>query len=151
MALIADATDEELQQYKAAIDAEIQRRATLVNAETNMDKVVRDLLKAKGVKEGDPWEAPTGYENAYPLGWRVTHGGDEWTSLFAGNTLEPGVSGWEKTIVDGEAPPEYKTPAGYLDVYNTGDKVTFEGAVYECLVDGVSWSPTEAPTVWKQI
>lgn len=38
--------------------------------------------------------------------------------------------------------------------YYTGDKVTFEGKVYECIApDGVAcvWSPTEYPAYWEEL
>jgi len=41
--------------------------------------------------------------------------------------------------------------AGYQDAYSNGERVTFQGAVYECLSDGVTWSPAEAPQHWKRI
>lgn len=147
---IGEATDAELAELKRMIDTELSRRRTLATGADQMDKLVRDMLAAAGQVEGGQWVQPTGYENAYPNGWVVMHNGHEWTSNYVGNILEPGVSGWTMTPVEGEAPPEYKDPAGYLDVYNTGDLVMFEGDVYRCLQDGVSWSPAVAPTVWEK-
>ena len=151
MAAIADATDQELEQYRQAIVAEQERRRTLATGADQMDKLVRDMLAASGQVEGGVWVQPTGYENAYPKGWVCTHNGNEWTSNIAGNTLEPGVSGWTVTPVEGEPPPEYKDPQGYQDAYNEGDLVTFEGDVYRCLRDGTTWSPRVAPTVWELV
>ena len=141
----------ELNQLKQMVDAEIRRRQTLASVPDQMDKLVRDMLAASGQVEGGAWVEPTGYENAYPKGWVVTHNGHEWTSNIAGNTLEPGVSGWTMTPVEGEPPPEYKDPQGYQDAYNEGDLVTFEGDVYRCLRDGTTWSPRVAPTVWELV
>ena len=47
--------------------------------------------------------------------------------------------------------PEWVQPTGGHDAYNTGDKVTFEGKVYESLMDGNTWSPTDNPTGWQEI
>ena len=47
--------------------------------------------------------------------------------------------------------PEWQQPTGAHDAYNIGDRVTFEGSVYESLIDGNTWSPTEYPTGWKLI
>lgn len=149
MGLITDATDTELEQTRQAIVKEQERRRTIAQAPDQMDKLVRDLLAASGQVEGGQWQQPTGYENAYPKGWVTTHNGHEWTSNIAGNTLEPGVSGWTMTPVEGEPPAEYKDPAGYQDAYNEGDLVTFEGNIYKCLRDGTTWSPTVAPTAWE--
>lgn len=46
--------------------------------------------------------------------------------------------------------PEWKQPTGAQDAYNTGDKVTFEGAHYVSLIDGNIWSPTAYPAGWER-
>lgn len=47
--------------------------------------------------------------------------------------------------------PEWVQPTGSLDAYNIGDKVIFEGDVYECIIDGNTWSPTDYPQGWKML
>ena len=47
--------------------------------------------------------------------------------------------------------PEWKQPAGGHDAYNIGDKVTFNGSVYESLINGNVWSPTAYPAGWKKL
>lgn len=47
--------------------------------------------------------------------------------------------------------PEWVQPTGSHDAYNIGDKVIFEGVLYESLIDGNTWSPTDYPTGWKLI
>ena len=47
--------------------------------------------------------------------------------------------------------PEWTQPTGAHDAYNIGDKVTFEGQVYESLIDGNTWSPTDYPQGWELI
>lgn len=148
---LTDYTEEDLEQLRVKVVAEQNRRWTISTVPDQMDRLVRDLLAASGQVEGGEWVEPTGYENAYPPGWKVTHNGNEWTSLYAGNILEPGVSGWKMTPVEDEAPPEYKDPAGYLDVYNTGDLVTFEGEIYRAKQDDISWSPAVSPTAWEKV
>ena len=46
--------------------------------------------------------------------------------------------------------PEWVQPTGAQDAYNTGDKVTFEGAHYVSLIDGNIWSPTAYPAGWER-
>ena len=46
--------------------------------------------------------------------------------------------------------PEWKQPTGAQDAYNTGDKVTFEGAHYVSLIDGNIWSPAAYPAGWER-
>lgn len=45
--------------------------------------------------------------------------------------------------------PEWVQPTGSHDAYNKGDKVIFEGDVYESLIDGNSWSPVDYPQGWE--
>lgn len=51
-------------------------------------------------KIGDPseeypaWRAPIGAHDAYPLGAKVSHNGEKWTSDVDNNVWEPGVYGW---------------------------------------------------------
>ena len=47
--------------------------------------------------------------------------------------------------------PEWVQPTGSHDAYNTGDKVIFEGEVYECIIDGNTWSPIDYPQGWELI
>ena len=47
--------------------------------------------------------------------------------------------------------PEYVQPTGAHDAYYIGDKITFEGDKYECLLDGCVWNPVEYPNGWKKI
>ncbi len=47
--------------------------------------------------------------------------------------------------------PEYKQPTGAHDAYNKGDKMTFEGQKYECLINSCVWNPRDYPQGWKLI
>ena len=46
--------------------------------------------------------------------------------------------------------PEYVQPTGAHDAYKIGDKVTFEGKKYECVLDGCVWSPSTYPQGWRE-
>lgn len=47
--------------------------------------------------------------------------------------------------------PAYKQPTGAHDAYKAGDRVTFQGRVYEALIDAVVWSPLAYPQAWKEV
>ena len=47
--------------------------------------------------------------------------------------------------------PEWIAPTGSHDAYNTGDKVIFEGEVYESIIDGNTWSPIDYPQGWEEV
>ena len=46
--------------------------------------------------------------------------------------------------------PEYIQPTGAHDAYHVGDKITFKGNRYTCLIDGCVWSPEEYPQGCKK-
>ena len=56
------------------------------------------------------------------------------------------------TTEDGEEiVPDWKQPLGGHDAYKKGDKVRFEGVVYESLIDGNAHSPAANPASWKSV
>lgn len=150
MGAIADATDTELEDYRRAIVTEQERRRTLAQAGAQLDAVNRSVLAANGVTEGDVWVQPTDATNAYPQDWTVVYDGRTWVSLTPANVWEPGVSGWREVVDDG-GPPAWVQPTGAHDAYQTGDRVTFEGTVYESLLDGNTWSPAGYPQGWEVV
>ena len=63
---------------------------------------------------------------------------DVTASLYAKVLIDP----TEETIPDWEQPDS-------TNAYMTGDKVRFEGVVYESTIDNNIWSPTAYPAGWK--
>ena len=58
----------------------------------------------------------------------------------------------DKTTTDPvETVPEWVRPTGAHDAYGIGDKVKFEGKIYESLIAGNTYSPTDYPQGWKEI
>lgn len=47
--------------------------------------------------------------------------------------------------------PEYVQPLGSHDAYQTGDKISYNGKNYECVIDNCVWNPTTYPAAWKEI
>ena len=53
---------------------------------------------------------------------------------------------------EGPAGPQaWAQPAGAHDAYRKGDRVTFEGAAFESVIDGNVWSPAVYPVGWEEI
>lgn len=50
-----------------------------------------------------------------------------------------------------EIVPDFKKPTGAHDAYKKGDKVGFEGKIYESLIDNNAYSPKDYPAGWKVI
>lgn len=151
MGLITDATDTELEQTRQAIVKEQERRRTLANAGQAMDDIAKSVLAASGIEPGDEWVQPTGAMDAYPQGWEVVHGGASWVSLTPANVFEPGVSSWREIVPEGEAPPEWVQPSGATDAYSVGDQVTYNGEVFESIIDANVWSPDAHAAGWKLV
>ena len=65
-------------------------------------------------------------------------------------TPDVASSVYAKVLIDptGETIPEWEQPDS-TNAYMTGDKVRFEGVVYESVIDNNIWSPTAYPAAWK--
>lgn len=53
------------------------------------------LWTAVSLDEYPAWVQPTGAQDAYQTGDKVTHNGTRWTSTVDNNVWEPGVYGWD--------------------------------------------------------
>ena len=65
-------------------------------------------------------------------------------SLFAKNLIVKDEQGEQVDI------PEWEQPDS-TNPYMTGDKVRFEGKVYQSLIDNNVWSPTGYPQGWEEV
>ena len=54
------------------------------------------LWKKVTVEEWPEWVLPTGVQDAYALGDKVTHNNKRWVSDYDNNVWEPGVYGWSE-------------------------------------------------------
>ena len=82
-----------------AADAAAQDRADAEAARERADLADAVLDATAALMEdahtdGAAWVQPVGAHDAYPLGAKVTHKGQTWTSTAAANIWEPGVYGW---------------------------------------------------------
>lgn len=50
-----------------------------------------------------------------------------------------------------EGYPEWVQPLGASDAYNTGDIVSYNGVLYESVIDNNTWSPDTYPAGWKEV
>ena len=148
--------DEQLDALRVEVLTEIERRQTLASAPERADAIAREYGDAIGREDGGEWVQPQGAHDAYPSGSSVLHNGKVWESLIPANVWEPGVSGWREVAEPdpetGEpGVPEWVAPTGGHDAYQTGDRVTFEGQVYESVINGNVWSPRDYPAGWKTV
>ena len=123
------------------------------------------LYDAFGLDEsGVPlWSQPSGAHDAYNTGDIVNYRGTLYESLINGNVWSPDAypAGWQavESGSGSEEPgpeepatyPEWVQPTGGHDAYNTGDRVTYNGKVYESTMDGNTWSPDAYPQGWTEV
>lgn len=92
----------------------------------------------------------------YTVGQRVRYNGVLYSVLQAHtsqDTWQPdvAVSLFAKVLIpDPDVVTEWEQP-GSTNPYMTGERVLFEGTVYESLIDNNVWSPTAYPAGWKAI
>lgn len=132
------------------------------------------LYKRVGVSaDGTPkWVQPVGATDAYSKGDIVEYNGKKYISTIDANVWAPDVYGWDVYTEGGSTggevvdphPTEPETPdtptdnikdfvqpTGAHDAYAKGDKVRFNGKVYESLIDNNAYSPSAYPAGWKEI
>lgn len=134
------------------------------------------LYKKMGISEsGYPiWTQPLCAVDAYNLGDIVSYNGKLYKSIINANVWAPDVypAGWEEYTestsggdsgetggsgtTEPETPPtetipDFVQPTGAHDAYKKGDKVKFEGKVYESLIDANAYSPSAYPNGWKEV
>lgn len=114
------------------------------------------------------WKQPLGAHDAYKIGDIVEYNGKLYKSLINGNVWSPDVyaDGWEiytetsggggggTTPTEPETPetiPDFVKPTGAHDAYKKGDKVKYNGKIYESLIDANVYSPDEYPAGWKEV
>ena len=128
------------------------------------------LYKKVGVTpSGYPlWVQPLGATDAYNIGDIVSYNGKLYKSIIDANVWAPDVypAGWEEYTestgggdsgtTEPETPPaetipDFVQPTGAHDAYKKGDKVKFEGKIYESLIDANTYSPSAYPAGWKEV
>ena len=86
-----------------AVDDRVQNGGILykcVQAHTSQADWTPDATPALwvvvSIDEYPEWVQPTGAQDAYAKGSKVTHNGKKWISSYDANVWEPGVYGWEE-------------------------------------------------------
>lgn len=130
------------------VDLAIKLRPYIEKAAANLDDT--DALEA--VQLFPKWEPNIKYEKDDRVRYEnilyrclQSHNSQEsWTPLAA-------ASLWAKVLIpDPEVIPDWEQPDS-TNAYQIGDKVRFEGKVYENLIDNNVWSPAAYPTSWREV
>lgn len=130
------------------IDLAIKLRPYIEKAAANLDDT--DALEA--VQLFPKWEANITYEKDDRVRYEnilyrclQPHNSQEsWTPLAA-------ASLWAKVLIpDPEVIPDWEQPDS-TNAYQIGDKVKFEGKIYENLIANNVWSPAAYPASWREV
>ena len=119
-----DMTVEQLRDEAAAMLAEVERREAELVARRAVSDAVQVYAEGQALTVLQAWRA------LVPEGVRVP------------DDPEP------EPIPDA---PAYVQPTGAHDAYQAGDRVTFQGRVYEAVINAVVWSPLAYPQAWKEV
>ena len=111
---------------------------------------------------GEPqeWQQPSS-TNPYLTGDKVIYNGQIYESLIDNNVWSPEgyPQGWqlisnseqsEITPDEQQTIPEWQQPDA-TNAYNIGDKVRYNGSIYESLINNNVWSPESYPAGWQLI
>ena len=160
-----------IEQAQADIVTELQDAGKLKKPEV----ATEEQAKADSAKVPE-WKSPgVDHSKMYHLGDVVRYQGKLVRSTHKGlNHWEPGTLGFDgriwEIIEEAEAQPEaeesadteenakpentapaYRQPSGGHDAYKQGDRVTYNGAVYESTINANVWAPDAYPQGWKKL
>lgn len=136
----------EIVRYEGQVYAVIQAHTSQADWTPDIARSLFKRYRAPG--EVSEWVQPQGAHDAYPVGARVTFGGNTWINTIAANVWQPGVTGW--TNQTAPATPEWTT--GVL--YRVNDEVTYQGPRYRCRqqhTSQVGWQPPAVLALWLPI
>lgn len=161
------ASQPEIEQAQADIVTELQDAGKLEKPEV----ATEDQAKQDAARVPE-WRDPgTTHSLMYHYGDVVRYQGKLVRSTHKGlNHWAPGTLGfdgriWEVIEETTETPegeeteetteqptaPAYRQPSGGHDAYKQGDRVTYNGAVYESTIPNNVWSPSDYPQGWKKL
>lgn len=166
-----DAWDEyeDIKRYKLYTDDELQKNATAKATQalkeardTQMITLMAMVATPMAASMSDEeiasievfiqeWEVGKSYE----IGDVVRYKGGLWRALSA--SVARGIyppdnytAGWKRIGEPDESGIyPYSQPLGATDAYQVGDKVSYNGHIYECILANNVWAPDAYPPGWK--
>lgn len=134
--------------FRASVDALAQVFSTVVITDDG-EEIPKAAFTAHAQSQGLEYSDPRNwFENPVMKDDERTQDGRTYRSLVDYNVW-PIPIGWREVVSDGY--PEWVRPSGAHDAYPLGERVTYEGSVYESRHPANVWSPTEYPAGWLLI
>ena len=147
-------TQSDLEETKSSISSMQAQVDTLVVSISNLTKEQEEALADKY----DPWEVGI----TYSVGDKVHYESVNYEVLqehtSQGDWLPNDTPSLYKVIKNDDLETDEGTievidefEASSTNPYSIGDKVTFQGKVYESTIENNVWSPTDYPQGWKEV
>lgn len=136
----------------AALKLAVPYHADVIENEitsTNPQEIIANLIEVRSRPDWTPWIVVKVDEvyfyngNLYKVIQAHTTQPD-WTP-----DITPAL--WKRFYEISAGPQPWVQPTGAHDAYNTGDRVTYNGHLWESLIDANVWSPTVYPAGWKDL
>ena len=143
------------------INTEKDKLNTVLKSVIHVDSLTDDQ-KDEIIRQFDVWQPNTDYPAYTVINYEGTlyeiiqahRSQDDWRpdntpALYAeylNITITDPDTGEETEIIS-----DWKQPAGEHDAYSIGDKVRFNGEVYQSNRDGNVWSPADLPSGWDLV
>lgn len=130
-------------------EARETRRQMVALASTTDDEQALQYTKLFPVWSGDGFSYAAGdrvrYEDTLYKVLQAHTSQPTWTPAAAPSLFAEVLPGQDGTEIKDWVQPNSTNP------YMKGDKVRFEGKIYESLIDGNVWSPAAYPAGWREV
>ena len=135
---------EKAREFRKLINANLQATRKLIRVDELSEDELLDMIDLyEGYKEDEPYDEGDIFKYKGKL-YKVIQGHTSQKDWIPSELPALYLSMMPENVI-----PEWIAPTGSHDAYNTGDKVIFEGDVYESTIDNNTWSPTDYPQGWK--
>ncbi len=137
---------EKAREFRKRIDANLQATRKLIRVDELSEEELLDMI--------DLYENYYTYHN-YEVGEIFQYEGKLYKVIQEHTSQEDWIPSelpaLYLNIMPNSVIPEWVQPTGSHDAYNIGDKVIFNGVVYESIIDGNTWSPVDYPQGWEEV
>jgi hypothetical protein len=137
---------EKAREFRKRIDANLQATRKLIRVDELSEEELLDMI--------DLYENYYTYHN-YEVGEIFQYEGKLYKVIQEHTSQDDWIPSelpaLYLNIMPNSVIPEWVQPTGSHDAYNIGDKVIFNGVVYESIIDGNTWSPVDYPQGWEEV
>ena len=135
---------EKAREFRKRIDANLQATRKLIRVDDLSEEELLDMIDLyDNYQVGKPYKV----DDIFKYEGKLYEVIQEHTSQ--GDWVPNELPSLYLNLMPDNVIPEWVPPTGSHDAYKIGDKVIFNGLVYESIIDGNTWSPTDYPQGWK--